>query len=107
MEKSLSTDQPLAAAAAHDALNRTSYPVIAAISFSHLLNDMMQSVLLAIYPLPLGLLLAGALIPRIGFGWTASLMLGGGTLLALAIGLAWRTQLWHRDAPGNRHTAAG
>lgn len=51
MEKSLSTDQPLAAAAAHDALNRTSYPVIAAISFSHLLNDMMQSVLLAIYPL--------------------------------------------------------
>ncbi len=31
--------------------NTTIYPVIAAISFSHLLNDMMQSVLLAIYPM--------------------------------------------------------
>jgi len=41
---------------APDALSRTTYPVIAAISFSHMLNDMMQSVLLAIYPmLKLGL----------------------------------------------------
>lgn len=65
MEKSLSTDQPLVAAAAHDALNRTSYPVIAAISFSHLLNDMMQSVLLAIYPLlKIGLSLSFAQIGR-------------------------------------------
>jgi Na+/melibiose symporter-like transporter len=57
--------------------------------------------MLAIYPLPLGLLLAGALIPRIGYGWTAQLMLGSGLLLALVIGLAWRRQLWHGDAPGN------
>ena len=30
---------------------RTRYPVLGAISFSHLLNDMMQSLMLAIYPL--------------------------------------------------------
>ena len=58
--------------------------------------------MLAIYPLPLGLLVAGALIPRIGYGWTAHLMLVTGLLLALAIGLAWRAQLWRHDAPGNQ-----
>jgi predicted MFS family arabinose efflux permease len=62
--------------------------------------------MLAIYPLPLGLLVAGALIPRIGYGWTASLMLGSGLLLAGAIGLAWRAHLWRADAPGNALGAA-
>ncbi len=57
--------------------------------------------MLAIYPLPLGLLMAGALIPRIGYGWTAHLMLGAGLLLALLIALAWRRHLWRADAPGN------
>lgn len=51
MDKTLSTDTPIAAPPSADPLNTTTYPVIAAISFSHLLNDMMQSVLLAIYPL--------------------------------------------------------
>ncbi|MBV7599664.1 MFS transporter [Aeromonas sp. sia0103] len=65
MEKTLSTDAPLTAQPSADALNTTTYPVIAAISFSHLLNDMMQSVLLAIYPLlKLGLNLSFA---QIGF----------------------------------------
>lgn len=32
-------------------LSQTTYPVIAMISVSHMLNDMMQSILLAIYPL--------------------------------------------------------
>lgn len=62
--------------------------------------------MLAIYPLPLGLLVAGALIPRIGYGWTASLMLGSGLVLAGAIGLVWRAQLWRGDAPGNALGAA-
>ncbi|OZB55797.1 MAG: MFS transporter, partial [Thiomonas sp. 14-66-4] len=31
--------------------NPTRYPVLGAISFSHMLNDMMQSLMLAIYPL--------------------------------------------------------
>jgi predicted MFS family arabinose efflux permease len=57
--------------------------------------------MLAIYPLPLGLLLAGALIPRIGYGWTAALMMAGGALLVGAIGAAWRQHLWRTDAPGN------
>jgi MFS transporter, FSR family, fosmidomycin resistance protein len=56
MEKTLTADLQSAAPAAPDALNATTYSVIAAISFSHLLNDMMQSVLLSIYPmLKLGL----------------------------------------------------
>ena len=61
----------------------------------------MGARMLAIYPLPLGLLLAGALIPRLGYGATAYAMLVTGLLLAVAIGLAWRDQLWGLDAPGN------
>jgi len=48
MEKTLAA--PLAPGAP-DALKSTAFAVIAAISFAHLLNDMMQSVLLAIYPM--------------------------------------------------------
>lgn len=77
MEKTLSADAHFAAPPAADALNATSYPVIAAISFSHLLNDMMQSVLLAIYPmLKLGLNLSFAQIGLITLAYqlTASLL---------------------------------
>lgn len=38
-------------AAPIDALGQTAYPIIAMISTAHMLNDMMQSILLAIYPL--------------------------------------------------------
>jgi len=62
--------------------------------------------MLAIYPLPLGLLFAGGLIPRIGFGWTAAALISCGLVLALAIGLAWRRHLWRLDAPGNALAAA-
>jgi predicted MFS family arabinose efflux permease len=61
--------------------------------------------MLAIYPLPLGLLLAGALIPRLGWGGTAGLMLSGGVLLVAVIGLVWRDQVWRKSAPAN--TLAG
>ncbi|MGE5385522.1 MAG: MFS transporter [Betaproteobacteria bacterium] len=77
MEKILSADAPFAAPPATDALNATTYPVIAAISFSHLLNDMMQSVLLAIYPmLKLGLNLSFGQIGLITLAYqlTASLL---------------------------------
>ena len=57
--------------------------------------------MLAIYPLPLGLLLAGALIPRLGYGATAALMMGTGVMLVLAIAWTWRAVLLARDAPGN------
>lgn len=77
MEKTLTADAHLAASPAPDALNATTYPVIAAISFAHLLNDMMQSVLLAIYPmLKLGLNLSFAQIGLITLTYqlTASLL---------------------------------
>lgn len=64
-------------------MNRTTYPVIAAISFSHLLNDMMQSVLLAIYPLlKLGLNLSFAQIGLITLTYQFT-----GSLLQPLIGL--------------------
>ncbi|MEZ5707079.1 MAG: MFS transporter [Burkholderiaceae bacterium] len=59
------------------ALNATRFPIIAAISFSHLLNDMMQSVLIAIYPmLKQGLHLSFGQIGLItlAFQFTASLL---------------------------------
>ena len=45
--------------------------------------------MLAIYSLPLGLLIAGALIERIGFRWTASLFAGTGLLFTVLIGIKW------------------
>lgn len=43
--------QPLAGAPAAAAKARTSFGILGAISLSHLLNDMIQSLILAIYPL--------------------------------------------------------
>jgi hypothetical protein len=77
MDKTLSTDTPITAPPAVDNPTTTAYPVIAAISFSHLLNDMMQSVLLAIYPLlKLGLDLSFTQIGLITltYQFTASLL---------------------------------
>ena len=77
MEKTLTAAAHPAAPPTADVLNATTYPVIAAISFSHLLNDMMQSVLLAIYPmLKLGLNLSFGQIGMITLAYqlTASLL---------------------------------
>ena len=78
MEKALTPDARLIGSPpASDALSGTTYPVIAAISFAHLLNDMMQSVLLAIYPmLKLGLNLSFGQIGLITltYQFTASLL---------------------------------
>lgn len=65
----------------------------------HLRGRIMGVRMLAIYPLPLGLLLAGALIPPLGFRGTAALMLCGGIALVLAIGLAWGKALRPEPAP--------
>lgn len=43
--------QPVAGAAASTTKARTSFGILGAISLSHLLNDMIQSLILAIYPL--------------------------------------------------------
>jgi predicted MFS family arabinose efflux permease len=57
--------------------------------------------MLAIYPLPLGLLIAGNLIPRFGYQATALGLITLGLVLTLAIALAWRRDLLQRDAPAN------
>jgi len=57
--------------------------------------------MMAIYGLPLGLLLAGAMIDRIGFAMAITLLATVGAALTLAIGLRWRAALWHREAPAN------
>lgn len=84
MTQTLATDAPSSttpasalAASRPDARQGTAYPVIAAISFAHLLNDMMQSVLLATYPmLKLGLHLSFGQIGLITLAYqiTASLL---------------------------------
>ncbi len=58
--------------------------------------------MMAIYSLPLGLLIAGALIERIGFRWTASLFATTGLLFTVVIGIKWRAQFWNRPQPENR-----
>ena len=57
--------------------------------------------MLAIYTLPLGLLIAGAMIPSIGFQATALIMVLTGLLLAVWIAVAWREHLVRLDAVGN------
>jgi len=77
MENVVSTDATPAQQLKADPLISTAYPVIAAISLAHLLNDMMQSVLLAIYPiLKLGLSLSFGQIGLITLTYqlTASLL---------------------------------
>lgn len=63
----------------------------------------MGARMLAIYGLPTGLLLAGALIGRIGFQATASLFAISGIAFTALIALKWRSAIWHPEAPANRH----
>ena len=51
---------------------------------------------LAIYGLPVGLLLAGLLIDRLGFALTNTLFALVGLLVTAWIGLQWRDTLWRR-----------
>jgi Na+/melibiose symporter-like transporter len=57
--------------------------------------------MLAIYGLPLGLLLAGPLVARFGYPATATLYSMIGLALVGFIALRWRDHLWRRDAPAN------
>ena len=57
--------------------------------------------MLAIYGLPVGLVAAGILIPRMGFTNTAILYCGGGLLATLVIGWYWRGHVWPRHLPAN------
>ena len=57
--------------------------------------------MLAIYSLPMGLLLAGALIERIGFHATATLYAVVGLVVTALIGLRWRHAIWAPQAVAN------
>jgi hypothetical protein len=52
---------------------------------------------LAIYGLPVGLLLAGVLIDRLGFPWTNTVSALHGLVVTGWIGFTWRDALWHRS----------
>jgi len=55
--------------------------------------------MLGIYGLPLGLLCAGILVGRIGFGTTTTLYAATGFVLTLLIALRWRTEVWRTPEP--------
>ncbi len=57
--------------------------------------------MLAIYTLPLGLLIAGVMIPSIGYHATAIIFVVTGLLLTLEIAVTWRADLIAKDAVGN------
>jgi Na+/melibiose symporter-like transporter len=57
--------------------------------------------MLAVYGLPLGLLLSGPLIERMGFALTGSLYSLIGIAFTLLIAGLWRRHLWHPGSPAN------
>ena len=59
--------------------------------------------ILAIWGLPLGLLIAGPLISSIGFVWTTVLYTTLGLVATVAVAWRWRERLWLISAPANRH----
>jgi hypothetical protein len=61
---------------------------------------------LAIYGVPPGLLVAGALVDRIGFVATVSLYCIVGSALTALIALRWRDALWPVSAPANARASS-
>ncbi|WP_144182887.1 MFS transporter [Elioraea rosea] len=61
--------------------------------------------ILAVYGLPLGLLLAGPLIAWLGFTRAVVLLTGFGIAATLAIAWTWRRELLPADAPANERSA--
>jgi hypothetical protein len=57
--------------------------------------------MLAVYGLPVGLMLAGPLVGEIGFADAGALYAGFGALCTMAIAAFWRAYLLPRDVPAN------
>ena len=60
--------------------------------------------MLAVYGLPLGLLLSGPLVEHLGFAVTGSLYSLVGIGFTLAIALRWREHLWRPGSPANNRS---
>ena len=58
--------------------------------------------MLAVYGLPLGMLLSGPMIEHVGFAVTGSLFSLVGITFTLLIAAYWRDHLWHPQAVANR-----
>jgi Na+/melibiose symporter-like transporter len=70
-------------------------------SEAHVRGRIMGLRQLAIYGLPIGLLISGPLIAHFGWRATASVYCVTGLALTLLIAYRWRAHLWHRDAVAN------
>jgi Na+/melibiose symporter-like transporter len=57
--------------------------------------------MLAVYGLPVGLLLSGPLVERVGFSLTGSLYSLVGMVFTLLIAISWRAHLWHPASAAN------
>lgn len=57
--------------------------------------------MLAIYGVPIGLLISGPLIGRFGYPATATLYCAIGLAFTLLIAVRWRAHLWRLEAPAN------
>jgi predicted MFS family arabinose efflux permease len=57
--------------------------------------------ILAIYGLPLGLMISGPLIGRVGYPATMTLYCAVGLVCTLLIAVRWHAHLWRLDAPAN------
>ncbi|MBS0547395.1 MAG: MFS transporter, partial [Proteobacteria bacterium] len=60
--------------------------------------------MLAVYGLPLGLLLSGPMVDHLGFALTGSTYSVVGIVLTLAIVSRWREHLWHPGSAANLRT---
>ena len=58
--------------------------------------------MMAVYGMPVGLLIAGPLIQRHGYPLTAMLYCAIGLLATFYVAWRWRASLWRTDAPANR-----
>ena len=67
----------------------------------HMRGRVMGVRMMVIYGLPLGLLVAGSLIEKIGFAASASLYAALGVVFMTAVVLRWRGDLWDSQAPAN------
>jgi MFS family permease len=57
--------------------------------------------MLAVYGLPMGLLLSGPLVEQLGFALTGTLYSLFGIVVTVLIASRWRDQLWLPSAPAN------